>query len=88
LRAFEHFQSLTAMFFARAAERDERPFLWSKQGDAWQSISWAEAARRVAALARALTELGVQPGDHDGGRDHRADLHHEHDARPRAYHRQ
>jgi long-chain acyl-CoA synthetase len=63
LRAFEHFQSLTAMFFARAAERDERPFLWSKQGDAWQSISWAEAARRVAALARALTELGVQPGD-------------------------
>jgi len=63
LRAFEHFPSLTAMFFTRAAERGESPFLWSKASGSWQSISWAEAARRVCALAEGLKALGVRPGD-------------------------
>ena len=63
MREFEHFPSLTAMFFRRAAELGEKPFLWSKQGARWQSISWAEAARRVASLAHALRDLGIQPGE-------------------------
>jgi long-chain acyl-CoA synthetase len=63
LRAFEHFPSLTAMFFTRAAERGERPFLWAKREDAWRAMSWAEAARQVAGLARALGALGIRPGD-------------------------
>ncbi|MBN8820277.1 MAG: long-chain fatty acid--CoA ligase [Sphingomonas sp.] len=63
MRAFEHFPSLTAMFFTRAAERGESAFLWHKQNDAWQPISWAEAARRVASLAQALKALGIKAGD-------------------------
>lgn len=63
LRAFEHFQSLTAMFFTRAVEGGEKPFLWAKKAEGWESISWAEAARRVASLAEALKALGVAPGD-------------------------
>jgi long-chain acyl-CoA synthetase len=51
------------MFFARAAERGERPFLWTRQGDAWVPISWAETARRVAALAQALKAQGIRAGD-------------------------
>jgi len=51
------------MFLDRAAERDGKPFLWAKRGDGYRSISWAEAARQVSALARGLRALGVGRGD-------------------------
>ncbi|MET0363807.1 MAG: long-chain fatty acid--CoA ligase [Sphingobium sp.] len=63
MRQFEHFSNLTAMFFARAAERGERPFLWAKQDDQWTARSWAEVARTVSSLAAGLTANGVGPGD-------------------------
>jgi long-chain acyl-CoA synthetase len=56
-------RSLPAMFFAVAAERGEKPFLWAKRGSRYQSISWAEAARTVNRLARGLVALSVEPGD-------------------------
>ena len=63
MRTFEHFPSLVAMFFARAAENGDKPFLWRKEGGQWHSISWAEAARQVATLAAALKAEGIKPGD-------------------------
>ena len=63
MRQFEHFPNLVTMFFTRAMEQSERPFLWRKQAGSWQSISWAEAARQVAALAVALRAEGINPGD-------------------------
>jgi long-chain acyl-CoA synthetase len=62
-RQLERFPNLVAMFFARATERGDAPFLWSKQGGSWQSISWAEAARQVASLATALKAIGLKRGD-------------------------
>ncbi|KQN37835.1 AMP-dependent synthetase [Sphingomonas sp. Leaf407] len=62
-RQLEHFPNLVAMFFARAAERGDAPFLWSKQQGKWHSISWADAARQVAALANALRAIGLNRGD-------------------------
>jgi long-chain acyl-CoA synthetase len=62
-RAFEHFPNLVTMFFTRAAERGDAPFLWRKVEGAWTSISWAETAARVAALAASLKAQGLQPGD-------------------------
>ena len=63
MRLLEHFPNLVTMFFTRAAEKGDAPFLWRKQGDAWVSISWGETARKVAALAAALKAKGLQPGD-------------------------
>ena len=63
MRTFERFPSLVAMFFARAAENGERPFLWTKTGGAWTPTSWADAARQVASLATALGAIGIRPGD-------------------------
>ncbi|TZG26454.1 AMP-dependent synthetase/ligase [Sphingomonas montanisoli] len=60
---FERFDSLVAMFFTRAEAKGDAPFLWSKQDGAWTSISWNEAARRVAAFAKALRAEGLNPGD-------------------------
>ena len=62
-RRIERFPNLVAMFFARAAERGEAPFLWRKVDGEWVAISWAEAARQVAGLATALKAIGLNPGD-------------------------
>jgi long-chain acyl-CoA synthetase len=62
-RQLEHFPNLVAMFFARAAERGDAPFLWAKSGGVWTSISWADAARQVASLATALNAIGLTHGD-------------------------
>ena len=59
----EHFPNLVTMFLTRAKERGDRPFLWARRGAAWQSVSYAEAARQVAALAGQLKRIGLKPGD-------------------------
>lgn len=63
MRTFEHFPSLVAMFFTRAAEQGDKPFLWRKEDKQWRTISWAEAARQVATLAAALRAEGIKPGE-------------------------
>ena len=55
-------QSRLAVPDARGEKGDE-PFLWAKREGEWQSISWNEAARQVAALAAALKRIGLEPGD-------------------------
>ena len=62
-RQLEHFDNLVSLFLTRAAEKDDAPFLWAKRDGAWRSISWAEAARQVAALAAGLKRIGLQHGD-------------------------
>ena len=59
----EHFPNLVSMFLTRVRERGDGPFLWTKVEGRWQSISYNEAARQVAALADSLKKLGLQPGD-------------------------
>lgn len=63
MRRLEHFPNLVTMFFTRAAEKGDAPFLWAKKNGAWQATSWAQAARQVASLATALKAQGLQPGD-------------------------
>ncbi|NIJ07698.1 long-chain acyl-CoA synthetase [Sphingomonas vulcanisoli] len=66
----ETFPNLVTMFFARAEAKGDAPFLWHKpaasEGDAkaeWQPLSWADAARQVAALAQAIEAMGLSKGD-------------------------
>jgi long-chain acyl-CoA synthetase len=63
MRAFEHFPNLVTMFFARAAEKGDAPFLWAKIDKAWRPTSWRETAEQVAALAQALKRIGLRRGD-------------------------
>jgi long-chain acyl-CoA synthetase len=62
-RQLERFENLVSMFFTRAGERSDKPFLWARRDGQWTSISWNEAARQVAALAASLKKLGLEPGD-------------------------
>ena len=63
MRKLERFPNLVAMFFARAAEKGDAPFLWHKAGGSWHATSWREAAEKVAALATALKAIGLSRGD-------------------------
>ncbi len=63
MRRLEHFPNLVAMFFARARDKGDAPFLWAKRDGTWRSTSWKEAAMQVASLASALIRLGLNPGD-------------------------
>jgi long-chain acyl-CoA synthetase len=62
-RQLEHFDNLVQMFLARAGQKGDLPFLWAKRDGAWTSISWAEARRKVVALATSLRRIGLEPGD-------------------------
>jgi long-chain acyl-CoA synthetase len=61
--SLEHFPNLVAMFLDRVQQRGDTPFLWAKRDGAWQSISYTEAARQVAALSDSLIRLGCKSGD-------------------------
>ncbi len=63
MRAFEHFPNLVSMFFARAAEKGDAPFLWHKEEGSWRARSWADTAQQVAALAEGLRAHGLRRGD-------------------------
>ncbi|HEU0043004.1 AMP-dependent synthetase/ligase [Sphingomonas sp.] len=63
MHKIEDFPNLVAMFFTRATEQGDRPFLWSKEDGQWRSISWTDAARQVASLATAFGALGLKRGD-------------------------
>ena len=63
MRAIERYPNLVTMFFERAKEQGDAPFLWRKTAGAWAPISWAEVAGQVAALASALRAQGLRPGE-------------------------
>ncbi len=63
MRSFEQFPSLTAMFFARAAENGDKTFLAVKKDGVWVKTSWAEAAQQVASVAASLKAIGLNRGD-------------------------
>jgi long-chain acyl-CoA synthetase len=60
---FDGFSNLVSMFFHRAEEGGESPFLSAKIDGEWRAISWNEAARQVAALSKSLTKLGLKKGE-------------------------
>jgi long-chain acyl-CoA synthetase len=62
-RQIESFPNLVAMFFVRAGEKGDAPFLWAKKEGAWRPISWREAAEQVSSLAASLARIGLKRGD-------------------------
>ena len=63
MQAIEKFPNLVTMFFTRAAQKGDAPFLWRKEAGQWQPLSWKEVARQVASIAAALKAQGLRPGD-------------------------
>ena len=57
------FQSLNQIFHDRVEENNDKPFLWSKKNQIWNSVTWGEAALKVKELASGLKSHGIKPGD-------------------------
>ena len=54
--------NLVSLFFERAEERGEHPFLWAKTDGKYRPLSWREVAAQVSDLARGLKAIGVGDG--------------------------
>lgn len=63
MQPYREWPNLAAMMFGLARERGERPMLRRFHDGAWHGVTWAEFARRAAAVARGLRALGVSAGD-------------------------
>jgi len=57
------FQSLNKLFFDRAEQYAEKPFLWVKKNKEWSSLSWNETSLKVREFAGGLKSFGIKPGD-------------------------
>lgn len=54
----------SALFFDRASKLKNRPFLWAKnEKGKYKSVSWKQAAVKVAHLALGLKKMGLKKGD-------------------------
>ncbi|TCM18574.1 long-chain acyl-CoA synthetase [Novosphingobium sp. PhB165] len=60
---FDNSTNFVSLFLKRADDLGETPMLWAKRDGAWQSVSWAEAARRVCMMASSLRRMGLRDGD-------------------------
>jgi long-chain acyl-CoA synthetase len=56
-------RNLAALFWDRAAELGDRPFLWAKRAGRWHSLSWNEVREAASRLAGGLRALGIARGD-------------------------
>tara|TARA_B100000003_G_scaffold104269_1_gene93387 strand:- start:721 stop:2463 length:1743 start_codon:yes stop_codon:yes gene_type:complete len=57
------FKSLNKLFFDRAEQYNEKPFLWTKKNKEWIPLTWNETSLKVKEFAGGLRSLGVKPGD-------------------------
>ena len=55
--------TLLASFAASAEHGGDAPFLWAKRERTWTPWSWRRVAEEVDLMARALRQLGLDPGD-------------------------
>ena len=57
------FQSLNKLFFDRAEEYGEKPFLWAKKEKNWESLSWNQTSLKIKEFAGGLKSFGIKAGD-------------------------
>ncbi|MBM3598460.1 MAG: long-chain fatty acid--CoA ligase [Alphaproteobacteria bacterium] len=60
---YQSVRNLSLLYFERARQHGDRPFLWAKHDGKYQPLSWREVDRRIRDLSRGLRALGIEPGD-------------------------
>tara|TARA_Y100001970_G_scaffold290399_1_gene424003 strand:- start:1972 stop:3723 length:1752 start_codon:yes stop_codon:yes gene_type:complete len=51
------------MFFEKSKQMKDNPYLWKKNNDTFESLSWKEIELSVKSVARSLLDLGILKGD-------------------------
>ena len=51
------------MFFEKSKEMRDKPYLWKKNNNKFESLSWEDVELSVKSVARSLIDLGILKGD-------------------------
>ena len=60
---FDNYNNIVSMFFEKSKEMKDKPYLWKKNNNKFESLSWHEVELSVKSVARSLIDLGVLKGD-------------------------
>ena len=60
---FDNYNNIVSMFFEKSKEMKDKPYLWKKNNNKFESLSWEDIELSVKSVARSLIDLGVLKGD-------------------------
>ena len=60
---FDNYNNIVSMFFEKSKEMKDKPYLWKKNNNEFESLSWRNVELLVKSVARSLIGLGVLKGD-------------------------
>ena len=60
---FDEYNNIISMFFEQSKKLKYNPYLWKKNNDIFESLSWEEVELKVKSIARSLLDLGILNGD-------------------------
>ena len=60
---FDNYNNIISMFFDQSKRLKDNPYLWKKNNNIFESLSWAEVESKVKSIARSLLDLGILSGD-------------------------
>ncbi len=63
LQDLDSAKNLVELFFKRADEKGDAPFLGRKEDGEWRTQSWREVAQQISLLAESLRRIGLNEGD-------------------------
>ena len=56
---FDNYQNIVSMFFEKSKEMKTKPYLWKKNNNTFESLSWEDVKLSVNSIARSLIYLGI-----------------------------
>ena len=60
---FDNYNNIVSMFFEKSKEMKNKPYLWKKNNNIFESLSWEDVELSVKSIARSLIDLGILKGD-------------------------
>jgi len=60
---FDNYNNIVSMFFEKSKEMRDKPYLWKKNNNKFESLSWEDVELSVKSVARSLIDLGILKGD-------------------------
>ena len=60
---FDNYNNIVSMFFEKSKEMKDKPYLWEKKNNIFESLTWEDVELSVKSVARSLIGLGILKGD-------------------------
>lgn len=60
---FDNYNNIVSMFFEKSNMMKDKPYLWKKNNNIFESLSWEDVKLSVKSVATSLVDLGVLKGD-------------------------